>query len=147
MVGATRLVGRRSGLEFHAQSFGNGGAQMYTYDVNGDSVADVVTSIAAHGYGLSWFEQARNDSGESKWTEHAITSRRAVEKLGGVQFSQVHAVMVEDMDGDGLKDIGTGKRRWAHGDKGDPEPNAPAVLYWFKLTRGASGVTYTPHLI
>ena len=31
--------------------------------------------------------------------------------------------------------------------KGDPEPNAPAVLYWFKLTRSADGVTFTPHLI
>ena len=56
-------------------------------------------------------------------------------------------VMLEDIDGDGLKDIITGKRHWAHGDKGDPEPNAPAVLYWFKLTRGAGGVSFTPHLI
>ncbi|MEO6005633.1 MAG: VCBS repeat-containing protein [Opitutus sp.] len=133
--------------KFHAQSFGTGGAQMYAYDVNGDGVSDVVTSIAAHGYGISWFEQRLAGSGESTWTEHPITSRTAGEKIAGVQFSQPHAVMLEDMDGDGVKDLITGKRHWAHGDKGDPEPNEPAVLYWFKLTRGANGVTFVPHLI
>ena len=120
---------------------------MYAYDVNGDKTPDVVTSIAAHGYGISWFEQQRSVSGESTWKEHAITSRNADEKIAGVQFSQPHALMLEDMDGDGLKDLITGKRHWAHGDKGDPEPNAAAVLYWFKLTRETSGAKFVPHLI
>ena len=53
----------------------------------------------------------------------------------------------EDIDGDGLKDIVTGKRFWAHGPKGDPEPGEPAVLYWFKLTRTDDGVHYIPHKI
>jgi len=46
-------------------------------------------------------------------------------------------------------DIVTGKRHWAHGPKGDPEPNAAAVLYWFKLYRDpeTEAVTCTPHLI
>jgi hypothetical protein len=131
---------------FHPQVFGEGGAQMHAYDVNGDGLADVVTSLVAHGYGLSWFEQ-RMTAGQRTWTEHAITSRDPAEKMKGVQFSQLHAVMLEDMDGDGLKDIVTGKRHWAHGDKGDPDPNGPAVLYWFKLTRGSSGVAWTPQLI
>jgi hypothetical protein len=52
-----------------------------------------------------------------------------------------------DMDGDGLKDIITGKRYWAHGPKGDAEPDAPAVLYWFQLVRTDSGVDFIPHLI
>jgi hypothetical protein len=54
------------------------------------------------------------------------------------------------MNGDGLKDIVTGKRFWAHGKGGgDPESDgAPAVLYWFELTRTAAGeVDYIPHLI
>ena len=52
------------------------------------------------------------------------------------------------MDGDGLKDIITGKRYWAHGPKGDSEPGAPAVLYWFKLVRSKKdGVHYIPHQI
>ena len=52
------------------------------------------------------------------------------------------------MDGDGLKDIVTGKRFWAHGNHGDPEPNAPAVLYWFKLVRHPDKqVDFIPHPI
>jgi hypothetical protein len=52
------------------------------------------------------------------------------------------------MDGDGLKDIVTGKRFWAHGSEGDAEPSAPAVLYWFKLARGADkSVDFIPYQI
>ena len=133
--------------KFHPQAFGPGGAQMYAYDVNGDSLADIVTSMEAHGYGISWFEQRQSPGGDRTWTEHVLTSRQGAEKIAGVQFSQPHAMMLEDLDGDGLKDLIVGKRHWAHGDKGDPEPNAAAVLYWFKLTRGPSGVTFTPQLI
>lgn len=133
--------------KFHPHSFGPGGAQMYAYDVNGDGLADIVTSIEAHGYGLGWFEQRVDGSGHRTWIERVITSRRADEKIAGVQFSQPHAVMLEDIDGDGLKDLIVGKRHWAHGDKGDPEPNAPAVLYWFKLVRGADGAKFIPRLI
>jgi hypothetical protein len=57
-----------------------------------------------------------------------------------------------DMDGDGLKDIVTGKQFWAEGNTNmppqDPEPNAPAVLYWLKLVRKADGtVDFVPYMI
>jgi hypothetical protein len=65
-----------------------------------------------------------------------------------VKFSQLHALDLQDMDGDGLKDIITGKRFWAHGPTGDVEPSAPAVLYWFRLVRSADrSVDFIPHLI
>ena len=51
------------------------------------------------------------------------------------------------MDGDGLKDIVTGKRFWAHGPAGDMEPDAPAVLYWFELKRANGKATFVPHFI
>jgi len=53
------------------------------------------------------------------------------------------------MDGDGLKDIVTGKRFWAHGKNGpDPDSNGQAVLYWFRLTRPAKGqAEYLPYLV
>jgi hypothetical protein len=67
--------------------------------------------------------------------QHLIVSPKPEEKMNDIQFSQLHAVEVVDMDGDGVKDILTGKRYWAHGPTGDPEPNAPPVLYWFKTVR------------
>jgi len=53
-----------------------------------------------------------------------------------------------DMDGDGLMDIITGKRRWAHGPEGDVEPNAAPVIYWFQLERTQGGsARFHPRLI
>jgi len=46
-----------------------------------------------------------------------------------------------DLDGDGLKDIVVGKRRWAHGPKGDVEPDEAPVLYWFRARRSPAGFT------
>ena len=66
----------------------------------------------------------------------------------GVKFSEIHAIDLVDIDGDGLKDLVTGKRFWSHGRTGDPDRNDAAVLYWFKLTRKANGtVDFVPHLI
>ncbi|HLY74139.1 MAG TPA: VCBS repeat-containing protein [Planctomycetota bacterium] len=119
----------------HKEKFGKGGAQMYAYDVNGDGLPDVITSIEAHGLGLSWFEQLK----EGGFKEHVILGRKDEDNKYGVRFSQMHAIDLVDMDGDGLKDIVTGKRYWAHGAHGDVDPGAPAVLYWFKLVRGKDG--------
>jgi FG-GAP-like repeat len=131
----------------HKFDFGGGGAQMYAYDVDGDGDNDVITSLQAHGYGLSWFEHVKNDAGEITFKHHVITGSKPEDNKYGVKFSQLHAIDLVDMDGDGLKDIITGKRYWAHGPKGDAEPDAPAVLYWFQLVRGDAGVDYVPHLI
>src|SRR5947208_3187640 len=54
----------------------------------------------------------------------------------GGQVRPEQAVDLVDMDGDGLKDIVTGKRYWAHGPHGDPDPEGTPYLYWFKLVRG-----------
>ena len=63
-------------------------------------------------------------------------------------FSQIHAIDLVDVDGDGLKDLVTGKRFWAHGNHGDADPEAPAVLYWFKLVRGKDhSAQFVPYLI
>lgn len=124
---------------FHPGPFGlegaRGGAQMYVYDVNGDGRNDVITSYDGHGYGLGWFEQ-RPDGG---FTAHHIMGAKPDEHPHGVAFSQLHALRLVDLDGDGVRDILTGKRRWAHGSSGDPEPNAPPMLYWFRLVRDGKG--------
>jgi len=133
--------------ELHPTDFGKGGAQMFAYDVNGDGLNDVISSLEAHGYGLAWFEQVR-DSGQITFHQHLIMNREPSENRYGVKFSQPHALELVDMNGDGLKDIVTGKRFWAHGPDKDPEPNAPAVLYWFELVRPAKGLAeFIPHLV
>lgn len=124
-----------------------GGSQMYAYDVNGDGLNDVITAQAAHGYGLTWWEQYR-EGGEIKFKEHTFMNKEAGENRYGVHYSQLHAIELVDMDGDGLKDIVSGKRFWAHGPGGDPEPNAAPVLYWWQLVRNPDqSVDWVPHLI
>jgi FG-GAP-like repeat len=130
----------------HEAKFGSGGAQMYACDVNGDGKNDIITSLEAHGYGLAWFEQTKDDGVEG-WTKHVIVGKTPEENPQGVQFSQPHAIDLRDMNGDGLPDIVTGKRFWAHGPTGDVEANAPAVLYWFELKRGGGKASYVAHLI
>ncbi len=127
----------------HDAIFGDrGGAQMFAYDVNGDGKADVITSLDAHGYGLAWFEQT-NDG----WIKHLIVGDKPEDNLQGIKFSQPHALDLVDMNGDGLKDIVTGKRFWAHGPKGDVEPEAAPVTYWFELRRSGGKVEWLGHLI
>jgi hypothetical protein len=131
----------------HSANFGDGGAQMYVYDVNGDGLNDVITSIQAHGYGLAWFEQ-KKDGDKISFIENRFVGKTAKENKYGVVFSQLHAVDLVDMDGDGLKDIVTGKRFWAHGAHGDADPAGAAVVYWFKLVRNADkSVDWLPYLI
>lgn len=128
----------------HAAGFGPG-AQFHTYDVNDDGQADVIGSLDAHGFGLAWYEQVRAGDAIS-FRQHMIMGTR--DAAGdGVVFSQPHALALADIDRDGLMDIVTGKRFWAHGSDGDPEPNAPAVSYWFRLERTGDDVRFVPHLI
>ena len=138
----------------HAVQFsGPGGAQMFAYDFDGDGDNDVLTSLAAHGFGLAWYEQTKGDDGIA-FKQHLITGKTPGENRYGVAFSELHGVDLVDMDGDGLKDIVTGKRYWSHGPgKSDHfDRNDPPVVYWFKTVHkkqpAAQGnVDFVPHLI
>jgi hypothetical protein len=132
---------------FYPQPFGSGGAQMYAYDVNGDGLADIITSLSAHEFGLAWFEQYLKD-GTRAFRQHVVLNKDPSENKYGVKFSEIHAIALVDMDGDGLQDVVTGKRFWSHGRTGDPDRNEAGVLYWFKLARGGDGsVDFIPYLV
>lgn len=90
-------------------------AEMYVWDVNGDRLPDVISSNPHH-YGVWWWEQ--NAAGT--FTEHVIDD----------SFSESHAMRVDDLDGDGVPEIITGKRFYSHGknEKGALDP-AVVVIY------------------
>ncbi len=137
--------------KFHEANFGNGGAEMGVYDVNGDGLNDVVTGIAAHGWGLAWFEQKRDKDGVISFVRHDIMGDFSTKNAGDVTFSELHAMTFADLDGDGIPDIIVGKRQWSHLESFlDPDPYGPAVLYWYRTVRNPKaegGAEFVPELI
>lgn len=123
---------------------GAGGAHILAYDVDGDGDSDVVSSLQAHAFGLAWFE---NQGAGAAFAAHPIMGLPAEKEKYGAAFSQMHALALADLDGDGLMDLATGKRKGAHGN-GVSDVDSPAVLYWFRLTRPpGQAPRFTPHLI
>lgn len=132
----------------HPFKFADAAAQMLVYDVDGDGLNDVITAWHCHNYGLVWYKQLRDAQGAITWKQNVILSPNPDLKSNDLRISQMHAFDLVDMNGDGLKDILTGKRFWAHGAHGDAEPDAPAVVYWFELKRDKDhGVQFIPHQI
>ena len=122
---------------FHPAKLGPDCADLLVYDVDGDGLNEVITS-SAHAYGIWWFQQAKTDKG-IEFRQHDM-----VPKL----MSESHALVLADINGDGVKDFVVGKRFWAHGPKGDPGAEEPAVLYWVEIRRPEKGkVEFIPHLI
>ena len=121
---------RGPSYQFVPTNLGPDCAQMFVFDVDGDGKNDVVSS-SAHAKGVFWHRQGDGLS----FTGNVIDE----------SFSQSHALVVADLDADGTPELITGKRRWAHGPTGDVDPDAPAVLYWYSLQRGAGGPRWTRH--
>jgi hypothetical protein len=136
---------------FHPVNFGGGGAEIGVYDVNGDGLNDVVTGLAAHGWGLAWFEQKRDKDGNISFVQHAIMGDFSTKNAGNVTFSELHAMTFADLDGDGVPDVIVGKRQFSHLESyTDPDPYGPAVLYWYRTVRNPKaegGAEFVPELI
>jgi hypothetical protein len=137
--------------KFHPVNFGSGGAEMGVFDVNGDGLTDVVTALAAHGWGLAWYEQKRDREGNISFVEHQIMGDFSTKNAGNVTFSELHGATFADLDGDGIPDIIVGKRHWSHLESyTDPDPYGAAVLYWYRTVRNPKaegGAEFVPELI
>ncbi len=129
----------------HAVSFSNsyGGAEMYAYDVDGDGDNDVLTTHAAHDFGLAWYEQVQRD-GQAAFEHHLIMGDRPEANRYGLVISELHSLALADVDGDGLKDLVTGKTYWSH-HRQSPMWDADPVVYWFRLVRTDRGVDWIPY--
>jgi hypothetical protein len=123
---------------FHPADLGPACADMFAHDLDGDGKPDVITS-SAHAFGIWWQQQRQGQDGKPNFVRHDLFPKL---------FSESHALHLVDLNGDGVKDLVTGRRWWAHGPKGDPGADGPAVLYWFEGKRGKDGMTrFIPHEI
>ena len=116
-------------FEWHGEwDLGEAGFPIIGYDVNGDGKIDIIYG-RGHSYGLYWLEQ-RGSSSNRHWEKHVIDE----------SFSQVHALKLVDLDGDGEPELLVGKRYRGHDGK-DPGSYDPLVIYYYKIDRKAAKFT------
>jgi hypothetical protein len=111
--------------KFHKHILGKDGsnnplpaANIYVEDLDLDGDQDIMMSCA-HSYGVWWFE----NQGE-RFAYHVIDE----------SFSQTHAMEYVDLNGDGSKDLLTGKRYYAH-NGADPGAEEPVLMVWYEIKK------------
>jgi hypothetical protein len=98
------------------------------YDVNNDGKMDVIYG-QGHSYGIFWLEQ-QGTGANRHWMRHVIDE----------SFSQVHALKLVDIDGDGEPELLAGKRYRGHSGH-DPGSYDPLVIYYYKIDRKTAQFT------
>jgi hypothetical protein len=130
----------RASWPYHAAAFAPDDCDhMYTWDVDADGKNDVLCS-SPHGYGVWWWQQGAPAApgGEPTFVQRLIDDT----------LSQTHAMRLDDLDGDGVPEIVTGKRWYAHGPTGDPGSGDPALLVYYSRTLDAtSAPRFVRHVV
>ncbi len=116
--------------ELHKEfSLGTASVPVLATDVNGDKLTDLIVG-QGHSYGLHWYEQTKNNTGQRSWTKHIIDEKN----------SQYHCLEWADITGDGKPELITGKRYRAHNGK-DPGAEDPVGLYYFTWDKAGKRFT------
>jgi hypothetical protein len=117
--------------EWHKDwKLGDAGFPILGYDVNGDGKMDIIYG-QGHSYGLYWLEQ-KGSGANRTWVKHTIDE----------SYSQVHALKLVDLDGDGQPELLAGKRYRGHSGH-DPGSYDPLVVYYYKIDRKTAQFTRT----
>ena len=116
--------------KFHPAKLGEAQAQMYVYDYDGDGDNDVV-GTSAHRRGM-WFHEQTADGWKTQEFDKSI--------------AQTHALCLADINGDGLPDLVTGKRYYAHNGN-DPGEDEPPYLAWYELQQTDKTARWVQHII
>jgi len=91
------------------------------WDVDSDGDCDLVWG-RGHGIGLYWLELRTAAEGKRTWRQHAIDT----------SWSQPHALLRADLDGDGVPEAVAGKRYMGHDGKDRGEYD-PLVIYRYQF--------------
>ncbi|MCC6509753.1 MAG: VCBS repeat-containing protein [Pirellulaceae bacterium] len=121
-----------------------GGAQMYAVDLDGDGKNEIVTGTSAHGFGLVYYKVI--DAAHDKLEKVEIMTADEKTSPVGIAISQLHGIDMGDINRDGIPDIITGKRWWAHG-TGDEGSHMPSSLVWLETQRSGGRVRFVPHVV
>ncbi len=117
--------------KFHSAKLGPNCAHMQVFDFDGDGDADIASS-SAHETGVWWYEQTPEG-----FKQHTIDS----------SFAETHALVLADINGDGLPDLVTGRRWWSHAPADRSGWNEPRQLVWYELQREGGQAKWIPHKI
>ena len=68
--------------------------------------------------------------------------------VGGLALGQMHALVLGQQAADGRPILYTGKRYWAHGPKGDANPQAAPLVIGLTWAKDAAGaIAFTPRVL
>ena len=97
-------------------------ADIHVEDLDMDGDQDLIGS-SAHAHGVWWFENVGGND-KPQFKAHTIDE----------SHSQTHAMEYVDINGDGQRDIVTGKRFYAH-NGGDPGARDTTRMFWYEVKR------------
>ncbi len=118
--------------KFHADWDLHMSCPVIVTDVNRDGRSDLLWG-KAHDFGLMlWLGRGVSEDGKLKFDEQLVDN----------EYSQLHALHMADLDGDGQDELITGKRVRAHNGN-DPGGDQPPRLCYYEI--GADAATFTRH--